>query len=235
MRTLLHFSDRGAGFKGLHGCRVSIRTLSPMVQSDSANACRNASTPRLGISSCKISKRLAARSLFRSDRPVMLLPGRAKLATMPAPTGVPRYWKDDRNDGGGLLGGKSWLGSGRENDIDLEPDELGRNLGEAFGASFRPTIFNSGVAALDPAELAQALHKSDDQRSLRRCCTGTKEADGPRWAAARAPRVAMPRKLAPQSFRVEDETLPGAGEEVHFGEYPGVPGCRLSRAQAFRC
>jgi hypothetical protein len=34
--------------------------------------------------SCKISKRLAARSLFRSDRPVTLPPGRAKLATMPA-------------------------------------------------------------------------------------------------------------------------------------------------------
>jgi hypothetical protein len=28
---------------------------------------------------------------------------------------------------------------------------------------------------------------------------------------------------------------PGAGDEVHFGEYSGVPGCRLSRAQAFRC
>ena len=31
---------------------------------------------RLGIRSCKISKRLAARSLFRSDRPVTLPPQR---------------------------------------------------------------------------------------------------------------------------------------------------------------
>ena len=51
-------------------------------------------------------------------------------------------------------------GSRRDNDIDLEPDELGRDLGEALVASLRPAILDRDGATLDPAEFAQPLHKS---------------------------------------------------------------------------
>jgi hypothetical protein len=44
--------------------------------------------------------------------------------------------------------------------IHLEPDELGRDLGEVFVSSLRPAILNRDGAALDPAEFAQPLHKS---------------------------------------------------------------------------
>jgi hypothetical protein len=38
------------------------------------------------------------------------------------------------------------------------PDELGRDLGEAFGASLGPAILDCDGATLDPAEFAQSLH-----------------------------------------------------------------------------
>ena len=53
-------------------------------------------------------------------------------------------------------------GSRRDDDIDLEPDELGRDLGEALVASLRPAIPDRDGATLDPAEFAQSLHKSGD-------------------------------------------------------------------------
>ena len=48
---------------------------------------RIANRPRWGITSRRISSRLPARSGDRTERPVMLPPGRAKLATSPAATG----------------------------------------------------------------------------------------------------------------------------------------------------
>jgi hypothetical protein len=50
--------------------------------------------------------------------------------------------------------------SRRDDDIHLEPDELVRDLGIAFGTSLRPAILDRHGAALDPVERAQPLHKS---------------------------------------------------------------------------
>ena len=43
--------------------------------------------------------------------------------------------------------------SPRDNDIDLKPDKLARDLGVAFGARLRPAIFDRDGATLAPAEL----------------------------------------------------------------------------------
>jgi hypothetical protein len=51
-------------------------------------------------------------------------------------------------------------------DIDLEPDELRRDLGQAFGVVLRPTNLNRDGATLDPTELAQPLHKSGDPLAI---------------------------------------------------------------------
>jgi len=37
--------------------------------------------------------------------------------------------------------------------IDLQPNELGRDLGVALGASLRPAIFDCDVATLGPTEV----------------------------------------------------------------------------------
>jgi hypothetical protein len=42
--------------------------------------------------------------------------------------------------------------SRRDNDIDLEPDKLGRDFGEALAATLRPAILDRDGAALDPAK-----------------------------------------------------------------------------------
>jgi hypothetical protein len=47
----------------------------------------------------------------------------------------------------------------RDDDIDLEPDKLGRDLGETLALSLRPAIFDHDSAALDPAELAESLRE----------------------------------------------------------------------------
>src|SRR5262249_56615834 len=55
---------------------------------------------------------------------------------------------------------KNWWDSPRDNDINLETDELGGDLGIALGVSRRPTILDRDGAALDPAECMQSLQKS---------------------------------------------------------------------------
>jgi hypothetical protein len=52
------------------------------------------------------------------------------------------------------------VGSGRDDEVDLAVDELGRDLGGALGAGLRPAIFDRDGAALDPAKFVQSLNKS---------------------------------------------------------------------------
>ena len=59
-------------------------------------------------------------------------------------------------------------GSERDNDIDLEPDELGRNLGVALIAPLGPAILNRDAATFGPAEFAQPLNKGGTRGLKRR-------------------------------------------------------------------
>jgi hypothetical protein len=74
-----------------------------------------------------------------------------------------------------------WRSRG-DNDFDLEPDKLGRDLGKALGASFRPAILDRHGAILDPAEFMQSLGKSGDQFAFRRTRAQARESDGPQLA-----------------------------------------------------
>lgn len=85
--------------------------------------------------------------------PVTLPPGRARLATRPMPTGLFASAKMIGNRRCRLLCRDGRVSSG-DNDIDLEPDELGRDLGIALVASLRPAILNCEGATFDPAEFA---------------------------------------------------------------------------------
>src|SRR5262249_34381489 len=53
-------------------------------------------------------------------------------------------------------------------EIDLQPNELGCDLGVAFVASFCPAILDRHVATLNPAEFAQSLHKGADPKPLKK-------------------------------------------------------------------
>ena len=84
------------------------------------------------------------------------------------PDRVRRRREHDRDDRCRLLCREGWRGCHRDNDIDLEPDELGRDFGVALIAALCPAILNREVATLDPTEFAQPLHKSGNPLALDR-------------------------------------------------------------------
>jgi hypothetical protein len=51
----------------------------------------------------------------------------------------------------------------REDNVDLEPDKLSRDLGEALAASLAPPNLDRDIATFDPTEFAQPLHESSKQ------------------------------------------------------------------------
>src|SRR5262249_55828860 len=61
--------------------------------------------------------------------------------------------------GSRLLCGLDFGHARRDYDIDLAPDELGRECDSALRASLRPAILDRDVATVDPSEIAQALHE----------------------------------------------------------------------------
>src|SRR5262249_19902105 len=77
-----------------------------------------------------------------------------------------------------LLCGEDWWGVMRENDIDLQPNALGSERGEAFATPPRPAIFDRDGATFDPAEFAQSLHKGSGPLALQRRCGRAQEPDG---------------------------------------------------------
>jgi hypothetical protein len=72
---------------------------------------------------------------------------------------VVRHWEDNRDDRCRLLCREDGCDARRDDDIDLEPDELGRDLGVSFGASLGPAIRDRKVAIFGPTEFTQPLHK----------------------------------------------------------------------------
>src|SRR6516165_12320902 len=79
---------------------------------------------------------------------------------------VARARKDNRDHRCRLLCRDDCWGSHRDDDIDLQPDELGRDLGEALVASLRPANLDRDGATLDPTEFTQSLHKNIDPLAL---------------------------------------------------------------------
>jgi hypothetical protein len=73
---------------------------------------------------------------------------------------VPRRRENNRDDRRRLHGSPDYRSRRCYNDIDIAPDELGRELGRAVGASLRPAILDRDSTTLDPAEFAQPLHKT---------------------------------------------------------------------------
>src|SRR5262249_2824622 len=114
-----------------------------------------------GTTSRNSSRRLPARSVDWRDRPVMLPPGRDRLATKPLPTGSFAMANTiGMTDVACFC--REACGSRSDNDIPFPLDEPGSDLDEPLVASLAPSILDCDGATLDPAEVAQSLHKSGD-------------------------------------------------------------------------
>src|SRR5215831_3999539 len=101
---------------------------------------------KLGTTSHKSSSRLPAASGHCIDRPVMLPPGCARLATRPAPTGSPDNARTIEMTDVAFF---AWGAAG-----PVETNKLGRNLGVTLGVPLRPAIRDCDGAILDPAKVA---------------------------------------------------------------------------------
>jgi hypothetical protein len=104
--------------------------------------------------------------------------------------------EDDGDDRCRLLCRPDCCGPRRDNDINLVPDELSRDLGIVLGASRRPANLDRDVAAVDPAEAAQPLHECGGP--MKACPSQETRWSAASPAAARAPRAAthLPRRRA---------------------------------------
>jgi hypothetical protein len=122
---------------------------------------------------------------------------------------VSHHGKNDRNDRCRPLRRNDGRGSIGNNDVDLEPDELGRDLCSALGAPLCPTNLDGDGACLDPAEFTQPLYQSGEPVALGRRRALAQEPDGrqlrrllrarrerPRGRAAKHPEKFAPPHLS---------------------------------------
>jgi hypothetical protein len=72
----------------------------------------------------------------------------------------------DRNDRRRVLCCERLRGSGRDDDIDFESDQLGGDLRQTLKALVWPTVLDGDGAALDPTEFAQPLHEGEEALAL---------------------------------------------------------------------
>ena len=96
----------------------------------------------------------------KEDVPVTFAPGRARLATSPAPTGSETAAITIGIVPGGVLRGQRRLRNRCNNDVYLEPDQLSRKVGEPFEFPLRPAVLDGDVLSFHVAELAEPFPES---------------------------------------------------------------------------
>src|SRR4029453_4848665 len=108
-----------------------------------------------GTASLRSSSRFAWSSGTKSVNPVMLPPGRARLATRPAPTASPTPRRDYGDCRGSSLGGEGrGCASMRHDDVNPECNQLGHQGGETVILPLRPSVFDGNVLPLHVAQIA---------------------------------------------------------------------------------
>src|SRR5262245_57279653 len=93
-----------------------------------------------------------------------------------------------------------------DNNVDIEPDEFSRELGQALGASVCPAILDRDGAPFNPAKFVEPLHKSSGPRCPGRRRRRPQIADGRQLARLLRPRRERPRRRRAAEQR--DELAP---------------------------
>ncbi len=134
-------------------------------------------TPAWGTSSESSSSRLGISSTARMLTPVRLPPGRARLATRPAPTGSAPMTKTIGIVEVALFAASAEGDAARRDHVDLAADEIGGQCGQPIIVALRPAVFDRHVLSLDIAGFAQSLVERGHIRCSRAGRAGAEEAD----------------------------------------------------------
>ena len=70
---------------------------------------------------------------------------------------VTRRRHNDRDCPGSIFGSQSIGTTGSDDDVNLETDEIGREVGKAIASTLRISILNADVLSLNPSEVAETL------------------------------------------------------------------------------
>src|SRR5262249_3878317 len=141
---------------------------------------RTANRCKPGTISRRRSGRLPETSGIWLDSPVTLPSGRARLATMPLPTGSPAV----ANTIGivdvacfAARGSRSVVG---DDDVDLEPNKLVCEISQTLGVPLGPAILDREITALHPAQVANSMHEGGGPLALCRRATSAEQSDSRR-------------------------------------------------------
>src|SRR5262249_26646455 len=174
---------------------------------------------RSGMISRNNSSRLLTRANSCSDMPDIAARPREAVDELDAER-VTYDREYDRDDRCRLLGRQRCQTSGASKDeIDVQPNELGGDLGHALGAALRPAILDGDGATLDPTEFVHPIQESGDPLALDASCT---RAEHPyRWQPCRLLRA---RRNGPSCRAAEqrDELAP-SDVTCHAPSLGGMP------------
>src|SRR5262249_3184088 len=118
---------------------------------------------------------------------------------------VPRHREDNRDYRCRLLRRNDIRGSRRDNHIDLKPDKVGGDLGEALATSLPPCVLDRNGAALDPSKFAQPFQEGGKPLGLDHRRALPQEADGRQFGRLLRARRKWPRRGASEQ---RDELAP---------------------------
>src|SRR5713101_6786037 len=82
----------------------------------------------------------------------------------PSPNGIGDVQHDDGCTRGGILSSQGRCCTGRDNDINLEPHQLGYKIRKPLQLPLRPSEFNGDVLPLHPAAFAESLREGLERR-----------------------------------------------------------------------
>src|SRR5262249_44039334 len=96
-------------------------------------------------------------------------------------------------------------GSPRDDDVDFEPGQLGRDLAQALAAPVCPAIFDRDRAALDPTEVVEPPRECGRPPPFRQRCAVAQEPDN--WSLRRLLR-ARHHRPSRRAAEQRDEVAP---------------------------
>ena len=118
---------------------------------------RSPTRASLGTASLSISSLLVFSSALNSTSPVTLPPGRARLATKPAPTGSPAFVITMGMVVVAFFAANADGVPADHDQINLKTNQVRRKLRQALRLLLGKSVLDGDILSLDPSKLAQLL------------------------------------------------------------------------------